>query len=154
MDIVSTKKPQLVFLMEVKIGRQQVERVKNKLKFEGCFIVDSVKGDGGLTLLWKEKNWVRLISFSRNYIDVSIHIPDMPTWRLTGYYGFPKRTRRKDSWEMLKNLSDSTTLPWCCIGDYNDFLAQAKKRRKLNYPNSLIQGFREVVDYCGLKDVV
>ena len=27
------------------------------------------------------------------------------------------------------------------------------KRGRLNHPNSLIQGFREVVDYCGLKDV-
>ena len=97
MDIVSTKKPKLVFLMEVKVGRQHVERVKNKLRFEGCFIVDSAIGGGGLALFWKEKNWVRLISFSRNYIDISIHILDMPTWRLTGYYGFLERSRRKDS---------------------------------------------------------
>ena len=78
-DIVSTKKPKIVFLMEVKVGRQQVERVKNKLRFEGCFIVDSVRGGGGLAMLWREKNWVSLISYSKNYIDVKIQIPDMPT---------------------------------------------------------------------------
>ena len=60
-DIVSTKKPKLVFMIEMKVGRQQVERVKNKLKFEGCFIVDSAIRGGGLALFWKEKNWVRLI---------------------------------------------------------------------------------------------
>ena len=61
-DIISIKKPKIVFLMEFKVGRQQVERVKNKLKFEGCFTVDSVRGGGGLAMLWREKNWVSLIS--------------------------------------------------------------------------------------------
>ena len=54
---------------------------------------------------------------------------------------------------MLKNLSVRSNLPWCCIGDYNDLFAQVEKRDRLNHPNSLILGFREVVDYYGLKDV-
>ena len=43
-DLVSTKKPKMVFLMETKVGRQQMERIKNLLKFEGSFVVDSVRG--------------------------------------------------------------------------------------------------------------
>ena len=48
--------------MEVKVGRAQIEKVKNKLNFEGIFIVDSIRGGGGLVVLWKNKNWVSLMS--------------------------------------------------------------------------------------------
>ena len=54
--MVSTKMPKLVFLMEVKVGRSHVERLKNVLKFEGSFTIDNVRGGGGLVLLWKEKD--------------------------------------------------------------------------------------------------
>ena len=42
------KQPKIIFLMEVKVGRSHVE--KDKLKLEGLFTVDSVRG-GGLALL-------------------------------------------------------------------------------------------------------
>ena len=152
-DLVSTKKPKLVFLMEIKVGRLQVDRVRNKLQYEGSFVVDSVRGGGGLVLLWKEMSWVKLISFSRNHIDVVVKIPDMREWRLTGFYGFPERSRRRESWELLKNLSRRSDLPWCCIGDFNDLLTQSEKRGQLMHPYYLIQGFREAVEFCGLRDM-
>ena len=44
-------------------------------------------------------------------------------------------------------------LPWCCMGDFNDLLTQSKKRGRLMHPNYLIQGFREAVEYYGLRDL-
>ena len=108
---MSTKKPKLVFLMEIKVGRIHVDRVRNKLQYEGSFMVDSVRGGGGLVLLWKEMSWVKLISFSRNHIDVVVKIPKMREWSLIGFYGFPERSRRKESWELLKSLSRRSDLP-------------------------------------------
>ena len=95
MDLVSIKQPKMVFLMEVKVGRSHVERVKEKIKFEGLFTVDSVRGGGGLALLWKEKDWISLISFSKNHIDVKVNIPGMILWRLTCFYGLPERHNKK-----------------------------------------------------------
>ena len=51
------------------------------------------------------------------------------------------------------SLKDRSNLPWCCIGDYNDLLAQSEKKGRLQHPNSLIQGFREAIEYCGLCDL-
>ena len=36
-DLVSIKKPKIVFLMEVKVGRNKVESMKNKINFDGLF---------------------------------------------------------------------------------------------------------------------
>ena len=123
MDIVSAKKPKLIFLMEVKVGRNHIDKVRSRLQFERSFVVDNVLGGGVLALFWKEMNWMNLISFSNNHIDVKVSIPGMIVWRLTGFYGFPKRNKRRESWELLKNLSMRFELSWCCIGDYNDLLA-------------------------------
>ncbi|XP_019150538.1 PREDICTED: uncharacterized protein LOC109147330 [Ipomoea nil] len=69
-DLVSQKKPDFVFLMETKVGRIHVERIRVKLGFDGLFYVDHVGLSGGLALLWRKNNTARLISYSRNYIDV------------------------------------------------------------------------------------
>ena len=105
------------------MGKAHVERLKNKLNFESMFNVDSVRGGRGLALLWKEKDWVHLLSYSNNHVDVKVTIPGMSKWRMTGFYGMPERVRRRDSWNLLRCLSLRFSLPWCCLGDFNDLLA-------------------------------
>lgn len=39
LDLVSSKKPCFVFLMEVKVGRSQVEKIRVRMGFEGLFYV-------------------------------------------------------------------------------------------------------------------
>ena len=45
-------------------------------------------------------------------------------------------------------------MPSCCIGDFNNLLAQSKKMGGSRYPNDLIYGFREAVCFGGLREVV
>ena len=82
-----------------------------------------------------------------------VNIPDMVSWRLTGFYGYPERGRRRDFWELLKSLCDRSNLPWCCIGDFNDLLGQSEKKGRLTHLDYLIRSFRDAVDYWGLMDL-
>ena len=70
---------------------------------------------GGLALFWKDQVSVRLLSYSRNYVDVAVHKHGTPTWRLTGFYGYPERSTRRESWNMLRDLKNISTLPWCSL---------------------------------------
>ena len=115
-DLVSRFKPTFVFLMEVKVNRVRIDAIKNQIQFEGLFLVEGVRRGGGVAFMWKEKHSAKLISFSKNYIDLQIRIPHRPLWRLTGYYGFPERQRSKDSWELLRQFKVKSNLPWCCVG--------------------------------------
>jgi len=36
-----------------------------------------------------------------------------------GFYGHPKTSRREETWTLLESLSQVSTLPWLCIGDFN-----------------------------------
>ncbi|CAI9757018.1 unnamed protein product [Fraxinus pennsylvanica] len=40
---------------------------------------------------------------------------DQPKWRLTGYYGIPDRSKRRESWDHLRLLASSSTLPWVVL---------------------------------------
>jgi hypothetical protein len=74
-------------------------------------------------------------------------------WILTCYYGFPERARRRDAWDLLRELRDTSSLPWCIIGDFNDLLSQQDKVGIHPHPNWLCLGFREAVDDCALFDI-
>lgn len=87
-------KPMFVFLMETKVRREHADRLKARLQYDGLFYVDGGGLGGGLALFWRERNSVRLLSYSKNHIDVEIRLSGAVPWRLTCYYGHPERSRR------------------------------------------------------------
>ena len=101
---MSRCQPMFIFLMEVEINREKVEKVQRRLRFDGLFFVEGVNVGGGLALIWKEQSLVRLISYAKNYIDVVIHLQGMSIWRLPSFYGLLERNRRRESWNLIKSL--------------------------------------------------
>ncbi|KAK6140574.1 hypothetical protein DH2020_025681 [Rehmannia glutinosa] len=156
---VTTRKTGPLLLGPVEDTSTSVENQKNldviwvKLGYEGLFAVSSMGHSGGLSLFWKYNNMANLLSFSQNHIDVSIHLENTSVYRLTGYYGFPERGRRRQSWNFLRHLANQSTLPWCCIGDFNDLLSSSEKRGNIDHPSWLLTGFRSAIDDCGLVDL-
>ncbi|XP_019184966.1 PREDICTED: uncharacterized protein LOC109179943 [Ipomoea nil] len=152
-DMVSRKQPDFVFLMETKVGRDHAERLRVKIGFEGLFYVDSSGLSGGLALFLRKNNTARLLSYSKNYVDVEVTIIGFPVWRMTCYYGFPERNRRTESWDLLRTLSARSDLPWIVVGDFNDLLFQYEKRGGNPHPNSLLRGFGDAIEDCGLAQL-
>ena len=147
------KKLIFIFLIETLCNRNTLERLKSKLGYEGLFVVEPLGRSGGIALFWKASSKVRLIKFSRNFIDVEVEYQELGKWRMTGFYGFPESSRRRDSWNLLRTLSDVSSLPWVCIGDFNDLLAANEKRGKHKHPNWKLQGFKQAVSDSGLLDI-
>lgn len=54
MDLVSTKKHNIIFLCETLSGRDVVDMIKCRFCYQGCFCVKAQGHSGGLTLLWKQ----------------------------------------------------------------------------------------------------
>ncbi|XP_019175839.1 PREDICTED: uncharacterized protein LOC109171159 [Ipomoea nil] len=152
-DIVSRKKPDFVFLMETKFNRDHAERLRVKLGFEGLFNVDNSGLSGGMAMLWRANSMANLIGYSNNYIDIEVTIPGFDKWRMTGFYGFPKRPQRRESWDLIRSLAGKSELPWVIIGDFNDLLYQYEKRGGNPHPDSLLRGFGETIEECGLTQL-
>ncbi|XP_019166969.1 PREDICTED: uncharacterized protein LOC109162741 [Ipomoea nil] len=123
------------------------------LGFEGLFNVDNTVLSGGLALLWRTNDTARIIGYSNNHIDVEVSLPGFDKWRMTGFYGFPKRPQRRESWDLIRSLASRSDLPWVIIGDFNDLLYQYEKRGGNPHPDSLLRGFGETIEECGLTQL-
>ncbi|XP_074336591.1 uncharacterized protein LOC141673749 [Apium graveolens] len=130
-----------------------MEWIQRKLGYEGLFVVEPIGRSGGWAILWKEKDQATLNSYSKNHIDIKVHVGDNNVWRLTGFYGEPNRSQRKKTWDLLQNLARDSNLPWCVIGDLNNVVTQDDKKGVADYPNWLIEGFNQALMDTGLRDI-
>lgn len=75
-------------------------------------------------LLWRGDVTVAIQSMSRSHIDVLLTYDRLGNrqWRLTGFYGEPRRAMRKNSWYLLRFLRAQLGVPWLCVGDFNEVL--------------------------------
>ena len=68
--------------------------------------------------------------------------------RLTGFYGHPDTNKREETWTLLESLGQSNTLPWLCLGGYNEILSQAEKARGHLQPARQMDHFRMANSHC------
>lgn len=123
------------------------------LGFEGVCIVEVQGHIGGLVLYWRNKDEVKIQSYSKHHIDAIVEVQGEHKFRLTGIYGEPDRVKRKETWDLIRTLRNHSHLPWCLIGDMNNVVRQEDKRGGWPYPTWLIEGFRKVLEDCDLNDM-
>lgn len=152
-DITRTHKPDIIFLCETLVHERKVHELKVKLGYGNCLCVDREGMSGGLAMLWKESLDVQVMSYARNFINLEVNEEGIGRWRLTGFYGFPDNSRRRDSWDLLRSLAGLSDLPWCIIGDFNDILDMDEKIGRVERPQWFIDGFRNAVLDCELSDI-
>lgn len=64
-----------------------------------------------------------------------------------------KRTRRQESWDLLRQIAAKDTLPWCVFRDFNDLLYVSDKEGMHPHSQSLMDGFRMTIEDCNLVEV-
>jgi exonuclease III len=153
--LIKEQEPSVLFLSETRLDSIGVERLRVKIKFDSAFCVPRNKDTGGgLAVLWRAKMDVKLNTFSRNHIDVDVvSMETSKGFRLTGFYGNAETYKRKESWALLKHLSQLSSSPWLCMGDFNEILDNSERKGRGYRPEWQIRDFREAVVYCGLHDL-
>ena len=74
-------------------------------------------------------------------------------WRLTGFYGCPERSCKRESRDLIRTLHVNYSLSWCILGDFNDIISVMDKKCLVDHPTWLINGFIKVILDYGLHDV-
>ena len=108
---------------------------------------------GGLALFWDSEWDVKLRTWSKSYIDVIVTEKDGVSWRLTGIYGHPEKLKRIETWNLMRLFHQQATLPWICIGDFNEILSANEKQGGEPGSEWQMANFREVLDDCRLRDM-
>lgn len=137
-EITQNKKPNIIFLCETLATKQKIKELCRVLHFAEYVDVDVQGRSGGVALLWRNKGGCKVLEATRNYIDFEVEHNEIGKWRYTGFYRFPERQRRRESWEMLRRLKDKSTLPWCVLGDFNDMMYTHENRGGRSQPLNLL----------------
>jgi len=140
-------------VLETQVHKARVEGLKSTLGYDNAFAVSSSGRSGGLGIFWNNTIKVEILPYSQHHIDVSVTEPMGDPWRFTCVYGEAQTSERFKTWNMLKHIKSSNALPWVCIGDFNEVLHQLEHEGVQEQSYGQIQGFREMVDVCGLYDL-
>jgi hypothetical protein len=152
--LVKDKKPNLVFLIETKLRTAKLEKIRIRTGFNSAFGVDSVGRSGGLALLWSEDSRVEIQNYSRRHVNALVSLSSSgPKWIFTGFYGNPEPWKRHESWSLLKFLSTSISLPWLCVGDFNEIMDESERSGIFRSSRRQMVIFRETMDFCQLQDM-
>ena len=104
-------------------------------------------------MFWKATVNLRVQSFSTSHIDAVVNKNQPDAWRLTGFYGAPETHLLEESWTLLRRLSSLFSLPWCCLGDFNELIRAEEKQGRIHRSENQMQRFRDAIDDYGFLDL-
>ena len=121
-------KPRIVFLLETKLKKYQMEKEKFKTGLSNGLIVPSLGRSWGLAMLWSRDIKVEVQGYLGNYIDAIVTNPESGfKWCIMGFYGNLETHCRNESWDLSRSLSQKYQLPWLCFGDFNEIVLAEEK---------------------------
>lgn len=141
-DLLRDRKPDVLFLFETISTANTIEAFHIKFEFAQCFSVDKVGQGGGVVVFWKANVNCQVSGFSQNNADIQFLEDNVVAWRLSYFYGYAERSRRKNSWDLIRQLANISQVPWLIFGDFNDLLYKSYKWGLVVHPQSLMDGFR------------
>lgn len=96
--LVNARRPDVIFLSETLSHSTRIEGIRTRLSYDS---VNCVGRSGGLCVLWKSTAVCSILTYSQHHIDLSV-TEEGGNWRLTGFYGCPEGSRRRESWALLR----------------------------------------------------
>lgn len=152
--LLSRERPDVIFLMETKLGSVEMNIIKNKLQFQNGYHVDAMGRSGGLSLMWMDNVDVSIMSASAHYVDCMVKgLFTNDAWRLTRFYGWSDHSQKHLSWELLRSLKSASPHPWLVVGDFNQILFDIEKKGGPLRSQREMNEFREALDDCNLQDL-
>ncbi|KAH0990014.1 hypothetical protein GBA52_001497 [Prunus armeniaca] len=97
---------------------------------------------------------VQIISASKNLIDTAI-LDDLTgvQLRCSYFYGPPYREEKDPFWRGVSNLGVDVSVPWVCVGDFNEMLWHHEKLGGAPWCNSRIRYLRNFLNDHDLIDL-
>ncbi|KAA3477251.1 Endonuclease/exonuclease/phosphatase [Gossypium australe] len=111
--LVKQHNPQLVFLIETKLDKNRMQRVKRRCGFMSGVEVEA-GGSRGVFLNGTLMLLLRRIMLRKE-------------WRFTGLYGSPYLKDKNTVWNLLRRLDQEDNYPWLVEGDFNEILYSFEK---------------------------
>ena len=152
-DFAKKFAPTLLCIVETQLEGSRVEALAGTLGYDNSYAVSSRGRNGGICMFWNNEINIELLGYSDYHLDCSVLEQGEDPWRLTVVYGEAQTHMRYQTWDTLKNISTLSSLPWLCVGDFNEVLRPEEHVGVGQRSNAQIQAFRDAVDVCMLLDI-
>jgi hypothetical protein len=149
-DFVWKYAPTVICVVETQIHKKRVESLASTLGYDRAFVVRGSGRKGGIGMFCNNNIEVEIMPYSQYHLDTIIKEPGGYKWRL---YGEAQTHEKHKACDMLKYIRSSSDLPWMLLGDFNKVLHQHEHSSLTSQSHSQMEGFREVMDVCGLTDL-
>ena len=106
-----------------------------------------------MAVFWKKKVDFSVDTYSLNHIDAVVNKGKEEEWRFTAFYGEFNTNNHHISWATLRRLNSKHSLPWLCVGNFNEIIRAHKKLGGRPKPSRQMEVFRDVLDKCGFQDL-
>ena len=104
-------------------------------------------------MFWKKEANIQINSYSHHHINSIVNADMENTLRFTVFYGYSETHRHHESWNLLHLLHQQSSLPWCCVGDYNELTSIDEKVGGVIRSERQMQDFRDAIETCGFIDL-
>ena len=68
-------------------------------------------------------------------------------------YGHLEERLKSETWRLLRHLRVRASLPWVCLGDFNEILCSEERNGRIPKLLQPIQDFQSTLLHCGLVDL-
>ena len=142
-----------MFLSEMKHEGKWLDWLRWRLGLTNMVAKDSVGASGGLTIFWRKDIDLTVKSMSKYHIDMVIKEEDDFEWRYTRMYGESRSKEKDKTWDTLRTLHATLSLPWVCAGDFNGVLFAHEKEGGLPRSEATMEKFRRAMEDYDLHDL-
>ena len=156
-DLINLYRPDILVILEPKIGGQHTEHVIGQVGFPCHFRVDPTGLSEGLLVLWDDRKCnldvVRAIEQS---VAMRIRVTSLTfasSWLFTAIYVSLTLSKRLQLWDHLVSLSSKFNIPWLVMGDFNELLESNDKLGGRPLISSRVQAFNACLSTCGPFDL-
>ena len=103
---------------------------------------------------WWDEIELDVISYSNHHFLAAVLDNDARVvWCAVGIYAWLESSNKHLTWQSMKELRDTATLPMVFFDDFNEMLLPNEKDGGPPIRECHMLAFKEVVDYYGLRDL-
>lgn len=152
--MIRDRNPDLIFLMETKIGLIRTGNILNSLGFQLKEIVPAINKVGGLCLAWRLGVQFRRVLSNEHFISGVIesdlsHTP----WLIACVHVPSCKAKQGQLWNDLFTVKNNHNGSFLCIGDFNYVTCQDEKSGGLPFAQPSGGGFNSIIEDEGLIDL-
>ncbi|KAL6535724.1 hypothetical protein OROHE_012568 [Orobanche hederae] len=120
-DLVRTHHPDIVYVLETRVGSNVAESIASNLGFTNHKLAPTDGMDGGIWMLWNEDNLdVDFVEVEDQGIHAVISRHQHEPWLISGIYAKPRKVDKLRIFSQMRRLSAANNLPWLATGDFNE----------------------------------